>query len=109
MPGIMSVFELLQNVLLGKPQALKFALPGSFRWRHRHALRAGLFGSVRLLGLNRFAFPASCHGVIIIRPGLLFSHGRSRLKDSASRAVLPSLPGCRLIPAGHAPRATALE
>lgn len=68
MPGIMSAFELLQNVLPGKPQALNFALPGCFRWRHRHPLRAGPFGSVGLLSLNRFAFPASRHGVIIIPP-----------------------------------------
>jgi hypothetical protein len=109
MPGIMSVFELLQNVLPGKAQALKFALPGSFRGRHCDAVRAGLFGSVRLLSLNRFAFPASCHSVIIIPPRTALlartipPEGLSVPSRATLFAGLPSNPGC------HAPRTTALE
>jgi hypothetical protein len=61
MSGIVSAFELLQDVLSGKPQALKFALPCSFLQAHRDAVRAGFFGSVGLLTLNGFAFPASRH------------------------------------------------
>jgi hypothetical protein len=66
MPGIVSAFELLQNVLPGKPQALELAVPGSFGSRHRHTMWAGLLGSIRLLRLNRFALPSPRHSVIII-------------------------------------------
>jgi len=67
MPRIVSALELLQDVLPGKPQALKFTLPGSLRWRQCDAIRAGFFGSVRLLSLHGFAFPASRHKRIIGR------------------------------------------
>jgi hypothetical protein len=89
MAGIVNPFELLQNVLPGKAQVFKFALPGGLLSRHRNAVRVWLFGSIRLLSLNRLAFPASRHSGDYRPPGLLFflplGHDRPPETDSSRR------------------------
>jgi hypothetical protein len=66
-PGILAYLQLLKHSLARQSKALFLAPAGRFVSAHRRTQFGGFVVRFRLLRFHRFAFPASGHGLIIVR------------------------------------------